>query len=139
MVSAFRLMFIGFRVTPASYALVISFAALVLLSLPASAGPPFVTDDPEPVDYQHYEMYFFSLGTHTAGELNGVAPSCDCNYGGLPNVQLHFQPGMAVAWTHGGSVTLPNRARNKSPGTSGSRRSDDFTPRLHGRCPEGWR
>ena len=28
-------------------------------------------------------------------------------------------------------------ARNKSPGTSGSRRSDDFTPRLHGRCPEG--
>ena len=24
---------------------------------------------------------------------------------------------------------LPNRARNKSPGTSGSRRGDDFTPR----------
>jgi hypothetical protein len=36
-----------------------------------------------------------------------------------------------------GSVTLPNRARNKSPGTSGSRRSDDFTPRLHGRRPDG--
>jgi Transposase, Mutator family len=29
----------------------------------------------------------------------------------------------------GGSVMLPNRARNKSPGTSGSRRGDDFTPR----------
>ena len=75
MFSAFRLMYIGFRVTPASYAPVISFAALVLLSLPASAGPPFVTDDPEPVDYQHYEMYFFSLGTHTAGEISGVALS----------------------------------------------------------------
>jgi hypothetical protein len=37
----------------------------------------------------------------------------------------------------GGSVTLPNRARNNSPGTSGSRRSDDFVPCLHGRCPEG--
>jgi hypothetical protein len=36
-----------------------------------------------------------------------------------------------------GSVTLPNRARNKSPGTSGSRCSDDFTPRLQGRCAEG--
>jgi len=36
-----------------------------------------------------------------------------------------------------GSVALPNRARNKSPGTSGSRRSDDFTPRLQSRCPEG--
>jgi hypothetical protein len=35
------------------------------------------------------------------------------------------------------SVTLANRAHNKSPGTLGSRRSDDFTPRLHGRCPEG--
>jgi hypothetical protein len=29
-----------------------------------------------------------------------------------------------------------NRARNKSPGRSGSRRGDDFTPRLHGRRPE---
>ena len=36
-----------------------------------------------------------------------------------------------------GSVTLLNIARNKSPGTSGSRGSDDFTPRLHGRFPEG--
>ena len=36
-----------------------------------------------------------------------------------------------------GSVILPNIARNKSPGTSGSRRSDGFAPRLHRRCPEG--
>ena len=36
-----------------------------------------------------------------------------------------------------GSVTLPNIARNKSPGTSGSRRSDDFTPCQHCQCPEG--
>jgi len=67
MFSAFRLMYIGFRVTPASYAPVISFAALVLLSLPASAGPPFVTDDPEPVDYQHYEMYFILSGNAYCG------------------------------------------------------------------------
>lgn len=79
----------------------ISLAALVLLSLPASAGPPFVTDDPEPTDYQHYELYFFSLGTYATGEISGIAPSCDCNYGALPNVQLHFQPGMAVARTNG--------------------------------------
>jgi hypothetical protein len=36
-----------------------------------------------------------------------------------------------------GSVTLPNSARNKSPGPLGSRRSDDFVPCMHGRCPEG--
>ena len=41
-----------------------------------------------------------------------------------------------VAGSHG-SVTLPNRARNKSPGTFGSRCGDDFTPRLQGRCAEG--
>ena len=99
MFSAFRLMFIGFRVTPASYALVISFAALVLLSLPASAGPPFITDDPEPTDYCHWELCTPSLRDRARRkEISGaVPPSADCNYGGLPNVVLHFQPGMAIA------------------------------------------
>ena len=30
-----------------------------------------------------------------------------------------------------GLVTLPNRARSNSAGTSGSRRGDDFVPCLH--------
>ncbi len=51
-------------------------------------------------------------------------------------IQLHGE-GYTRIFTSEGSVTLPNIARNKSPGTSGSRRSDDFTPCLHGRCPEG--
>jgi hypothetical protein len=82
----------------------VSLAAFLLLSSSALAGPPFITDDPEPTDYQHYELYFFSLGTHATGELTGVAPSCDCNYGGFPNVQLHFQPGMAVDKSNGSSL-----------------------------------
>jgi hypothetical protein len=36
-----------------------------------------------------------------------------------------------------GTVTLPNRARNKSAGMLGSRRSDDVAPGLHRRGPEG--
>src|SRR5580700_8913083 len=36
-----------------------------------------------------------------------------------------------------GTVTLSNRARNKSAGMLGSRRSDDVAPRLHRRGPEG--
>jgi hypothetical protein len=36
-----------------------------------------------------------------------------------------------------GTVTLPNRARNKSAGMLGSRRNDDVAPRLHRRGPEG--
>ncbi|MGH6834409.1 MAG: hypothetical protein ACREC9_02450 [Methylocella sp.] len=78
-----------------------SLAVFLLLSSSAAAGPPFITDDPEPTEYQHYELYFFSLGTHATGEISGVAPSCDCNYGGLPNVQLHIQPGIAVARANG--------------------------------------
>ena len=73
-----------------------SVAAFLLLSSSALAGPPYFTDDPEPVDYQHFELYEFSQGTHVKGETNGVAPSCDCNYGILPNVQLHIQTGMAL-------------------------------------------
>ena len=63
----------------------VSLAAFLLLLSSASAGPPFITDDPEPVDYLHWELYTFSLGTHAMRDTSGVAPSCDCNYGGLPN------------------------------------------------------
>jgi hypothetical protein len=38
-------------------------ATLGLLTGHATAGPPFVTDDPKPVPYQHFEFYSFSLGT----------------------------------------------------------------------------
>ena len=38
---------------------------------------------------------------------SGVAPpSCDCNYGILPNVQLHIQPGMAFAQANGTPLFL---------------------------------
>jgi hypothetical protein len=55
----------------------------------AKAGPPFRTDDPEPVDYQHWEFYAFSSGTHVAGDTSGVLPGIEINYGAVPDVQLH--------------------------------------------------
>ncbi len=69
-------------------ATVIGLAALV--SGPASAGPPFRTDDPEPVEYQHYEFYTFATGTHIAGDTSGVAPAFEYNYGIFPDAQIHF-------------------------------------------------
>jgi len=39
---------------------------LPLCSLTALAGPPFVTDDPEPVDYQHWEFYIASQHIETS-------------------------------------------------------------------------
>ena len=33
------------------------------IATPALAGPPFVTDDPEPTDLHKWEIYNFALGT----------------------------------------------------------------------------
>jgi hypothetical protein len=93
--------------TPMKHLSCMSLAAFLFLSSPASAGPPFMTDDPEPTDYQHWELYVFSQGTHAMGETSGaVPPSCDCNYGILPNIQLHIQPGMAFAQANGTRLFL---------------------------------
>lgn len=54
------------------------------------AGPPFVTDDPEPVDYQHWEFYIASQHTETVDGWSGTAPHVELNYGVVPNVQLHL-------------------------------------------------
>jgi hypothetical protein len=40
----------------------------LFMSSEAMAGPPYRTDDPEPVDYQHWEFYTFSQGNHISGE-----------------------------------------------------------------------
>jgi len=39
-------------------------AAFVLFSTPSSAGPPFQTDDPEPVEYRHWEVYLATQWLH---------------------------------------------------------------------------
>ena len=53
------------------------------------AGPPFLTDDPEPVDYQHWEAYLFTIGDYSHGyTIEG--PAAEVNYGVLPDTQLHL-------------------------------------------------
>jgi hypothetical protein len=54
------------------------------------AGPPFRTDDPEPVAYQHWEFYTFFSGTHVVGNTSGVRPAFEFNYGLIPDGQLHI-------------------------------------------------
>jgi hypothetical protein len=52
-------------------------------------GPPFVTDDPEPVDYEHWEFYVASEHARLDGDWSGTAPHFELNYGVVPDVQLH--------------------------------------------------
>jgi hypothetical protein len=61
-----------------------------LLAGRAYAGPPFVTDDPEPVPYQHFEFYNLSLGTAVRGDAQGEGPAWEYNYGIVPNGQAHI-------------------------------------------------
>lgn len=68
------------------------------------AGPPFVTDDPEPVDYQHWEFYIASQHTKTSDGWSGTAPYFDMNYGVVPNVQLHLIAPLAYDAPSGGTM-----------------------------------
>lgn len=61
----------------------------------AFAGPPFITDDPEPVDDGHWEVYGFSAGARGSRDFSGLGPSIEVNYGALPDLQLHVIAGLA--------------------------------------------
>ena len=82
-------------------------AGLVALAVfaparPALAGPPFITDDPEPVDLGHWEVYGFSEGASGRGDTGGVGPSIEVNYGAAPNLQLHLIGNLAFEDPSGG-------------------------------------
>lgn len=76
-------------------------ALLVLAGASAQAGPPFVTDDPEPVELRHWEINFATQHFHDADGWSGAVTLWDINYGALPDLQLHMQPAMAYSKTPG--------------------------------------
>jgi len=54
------------------------------------AGPPFQTDDPEPVEPGHFEFYQFGMVSSTPVETDPTGPAFEFNWGALPNLQLHI-------------------------------------------------
>jgi len=76
---------------------------------PALAGPPYVSDDPEPTDFGHFEIYLFEDGTTARGGTGGEA-GIDFNYGAAPNLQLTAVVPLGYAAPAGGpgSVNLGN-------------------------------
>jgi hypothetical protein len=69
-------------------AIAIGLSAVVATSS-AWAGPPFLTDDPEPVELGHWEFYVASQWSVARHAASGSAPHIEVNYGGLPGLQLH--------------------------------------------------
>jgi hypothetical protein len=84
---------------------------LTLATAIAHAGPPFQTDDPDPVEYRHFEMYAFELSDGTGKNAGGTVlevPSYEVNYGVVPNVQLHLVLPLTVSFApNSGSTAGP--------------------------------
>ena len=79
-----------------------AFAALTIPSV-AFAGPPYLTDDPEPTDTGHWEIYAPLLeAAGSAGDYDG-AVGAEINYGVAQDVQLTV--GLPVAFAHSGGRT----------------------------------
>jgi hypothetical protein len=74
----------------ARFMVLICLFLIVLSTSVVWAGPPFVTDDPEPVEYKHGEFYIASVTGHNTDGTSGTLPHFELNYGPLPDVQLHL-------------------------------------------------
>lgn len=75
--------------------------AIALFPSGLLAGPPFLTDDPEPVEYGHWEINNYSSSVFANGASFTVAPGSDINYGILPEVQAHVNVALAASTTSG--------------------------------------
>jgi hypothetical protein len=66
---------------------VLGMVATLGASSPALAGPPYLSDDPEPTDVGHWEIYNFVIGAGGPSGLAGEA-GFDINYGPAKDWQL---------------------------------------------------
>lgn len=67
--------------------LLIALGTALACAAPAAAGPPYVTDDPEPTALGHWEVYNFVSVTGHSHETAG-AGGLDINYGAARDLQL---------------------------------------------------
>ncbi len=81
-------------------ALVRLITAIAMLALPtaALAGPPFLTDDPEPTATGHWEIYGPLLEGEGLGPDYEGSAGVEINYGAAPNLQITV--GLPVAFAH---------------------------------------
>lgn len=65
---------------------------------PAVAGPPFQTDDPEPTETGHWELYAPAADIEGRGEEFSGAAGIELNYGAAPDLQLTV--GIEAGYSH---------------------------------------
>jgi Putative MetA-pathway of phenol degradation len=74
--------------------------ALSMLLVPslARAGPPFLTDDPEPTETGHWEVYGPLVEAEGKGDEFAGALAAEFNYGAAPDLQLTVE--LPLAYSH---------------------------------------
>lgn len=76
-------------------------ASIALFAPSALAGPPFLTDDPEPTDAGHWEIYVPLIeGEGLSSDLEG-STGVEFNYGAARNLQITV--GLPAAYAHNSS------------------------------------
>ena len=88
------------------FAGMISTLGVLLLAAPAIAGPPFVTDDPEPTPYRSYEIYVATDYARSSASTDITLPHLEFNYGLFPNVQVTATLPLAGSRQPGGAMQL---------------------------------
>lgn len=72
-----------------------------LAATAAQAGPPFLTDDPEPTETGHWEVYAPLFEAEGSGADSKGSFGAEINYGPVKDVQLTL--GLPVAYAHDAS------------------------------------
>jgi len=57
----------------------------------AQANPPFLTDNPEPTEYQHLEFYYYAFLDKTHNTTNVQIPAIEIDWGFAPNWEWYIQ------------------------------------------------
>lgn len=66
----------------------VAVAVVVISAFPALAGPPYITDDPEPTDTGHWENYLYTESAHLSGQRVTQEAGIEVNYGAFEDTQL---------------------------------------------------
>ena len=69
------------------------FVIACVASTAAVAGPPFLTDDPQPTDTGHWEIYNFVQGAHTQRDIDTLFEQID---GPVVEHDIDAQIGMLI-------------------------------------------
>lgn len=86
--------------------LILSFFLFVTFFQQIIAGPPYNTDDPQPVDFKHWEYYIATINTFRTNESSGTMPHLEVNYGLIPNVQVHLLLPLGYNYSQQNGLTL---------------------------------